>query len=91
MSFKVFEQNAILTAAQVNEFLMEQAVMRFDDLPSLNAAFSSEGASPAQGMVCVLADNRIYVYTGASWVPFAFYQEGVDSRNAQIWLHMDVS
>jgi hypothetical protein len=56
----------VLTAAQVNTFLMEQAVMRFADSAARTAALSGV---LAEGMVSYLQDtNTLEVYDGSGWV-----------------------
>jgi hypothetical protein len=61
---KVFVAGEILTAADVNTNLMDQAVQRFAD----SAARTTAIPSPTEGMTSYLDDlNRIEVYTGAVW------------------------
>jgi hypothetical protein len=55
-----------LTAAEVNGFLMSQAVMVFDDATDRSTEL---GASVAEGMVAYLKDtNQLEKYDGAAWV-----------------------
>jgi hypothetical protein len=62
---KVFTAGEILTAANVNGFLMDQSVMVFDDDLARTAAIPS----PTQGMVAILRDSdTLFKYTGAAWV-----------------------
>lgn len=64
--FKTFVDGDILTAAEVNTYLMEQAVMRFAD----SAARTSAIAAPSEGMVTYLVDtDRIEYYDGVAWQP----------------------
>ena len=64
--FRTFVDGDILTAAQVNTYLMEQSVMVFADA----AARTSAIAAPSEGMVTYLADNNlIEYYDGAAWQP----------------------
>jgi hypothetical protein len=66
MPRKVFVAGEILTAADVNTNLMDQAVMVFDD----SAARGSAIPSPSEGMVTYLKDtNLVEAYTGAAFVP----------------------
>jgi hypothetical protein len=63
---KIFVAGEILTAADVNTNLMDQAVMVFAD----SAARGSAIPSPSEGMVTYLSDvNRVEAYTGAAFVP----------------------
>jgi hypothetical protein len=62
---KVFVAGEILTAADVNTNLMDQAVMVFDD----SAARGSAIPSPIEGMVTYLKDSdQLFKYT-TDWVP----------------------
>jgi len=61
---KTFVAGEILTAADVNANLMDQAVMTFAG----TAARGSAIPSPSEGMVVYLSDtDRLEKYTGASW------------------------
>ena len=65
--FLTFTDGQVLTAAQVNGYLMEQAVMVF----ASSAARTSGIASPSEGMVTYLTDtNVLEYYTGSAWVSF---------------------
>ena len=62
--YKIFVDGDVLTATQVNTYLMEQAVMVFASSTARDAAITS----PSEGMIVYLADtNQLSVYTGASW------------------------
>ena len=62
--YKTFSSGDVLTAAQVQGFLQDQAVMYFADATARDAAVTS----PTEGMVVYLADtNFIQVYTGSAW------------------------
>jgi len=64
--YKLFATGDVLTAAQVNTFLMEQAVMRFADSAARTTALSGV---LAEGMVSYLQDtNSLEVYDGSDWV-----------------------
>ena len=66
MPRKIFTAGEILTAADVNTNLMDQAVMVFDD----SAARGSAIPSPIEGMVTYLSDSdALFSYSGAAWVP----------------------
>jgi hypothetical protein len=65
MSRKVFTADEVLTAEDVNSFLMDQTVMSFAG----TAARGSAIPSPVEGMVTYLEDiNDIRVYDGAKWI-----------------------
>jgi hypothetical protein len=64
--YKLFNTGDVLTAAQVNTYLMEQTVMRFATTTARDTALSGV---LAEGMLCYIdADNNIYKYTGSAWV-----------------------
>jgi hypothetical protein len=65
---KVFVAGEILTAAAVNENLMDQSVMSFAG----TAARGSAIPTPTEGMVAYLNDsNALTVYDGSAWVAAA--------------------
>lgn len=62
---KTFVAGEVLTAAQVNDYLMDQAVMRF----SGSAARAASITAPTEGMITYLDDvNRVEYYSGSAWV-----------------------
>ena len=65
----LFASGNVLTAAQVNTFLMDQSVMRFATEAARDAAFGGAGEPTlAEGMLCYISDsNNILYYTGTSW------------------------
>lgn len=64
--FLTFTDGQVLTAAQVNGYLMKQAVMYF----ATAAARTSAITSPEQGMVTYRADaDIIEFYNGSAWTP----------------------
>ena len=67
---KLFVSGDVLTAAQVNTFLMDQAVMVFDDAAARSAAFGGAGEPVlSEGMVTYLKDtDTIEVYDGSSFI-----------------------
>ena len=68
MPRKVFTAGEILTAADVNTNLMDQAVMVFDD----SGARGSAIPSPSEGMVTYLKDtDSVEKYDGSSFVAVA--------------------
>jgi len=67
VGFKTFVDGDVLTAAEVNTYLMQQAVMVFDDATDRTTQL---GVSVAEGMVTYLRDtNQVEKYTGAAFVP----------------------
>jgi hypothetical protein len=66
---KLFTSGAVLTAAQVNTFLMDQTVMVFASVAARDAAFGGAGEPVlAEGMLCYLSDsNSLLYYTGTAW------------------------
>jgi len=64
--YKLFNTGDVLTAAQVNTYLQEQAVMRFASAAARTTALSGV---LAEGMVSYLDDvNQVQVYNGSAWV-----------------------
>lgn len=64
--FKDFVAGDILTASQVDEYLMQQSVMRFASAAARTSALSGV---LAEGMMSYLDDtNVVQVYNGSSWV-----------------------
>jgi len=86
--FKTFASAEVLTAANVNNYLMEQAVMSFADATARDAALTS----PEEGMVAYLQDvNSVTVYSGSAWVTIADLDVlAVDSANGRVDVTGDV-
>jgi hypothetical protein len=64
--YKLFATGDVLTAAQVNTFLMQQTVMVFASSAARTSALSGV---LAEGMVSYLQDtNSLEVYDGSAWV-----------------------
>ena len=79
MPRKVFVAGEILTAADVNTNLMDQAVQRFADA----AARTSAIPSPTEGMTSYLDSlDRIEVYNGTSWVTVGTILQVVEGANS---------
>ena len=65
--FKVFAVSEVLTAADVNEYLMEQAVAVFANASARDSAISS----PQNGQACFLLDSStLQFYYSAAWNNF---------------------
>lgn len=63
--YKLFNTGDVLTAAQVNEYLMQQTVMVFADATARTTALSGV---LAEGMISYLKDtNAVERYDGATW------------------------
>ena len=63
--FRTFQANETLSAANVNDYLMEQAVMNFADASTRN---STIGTAVVEGMVTYQNDtNTMTVYDGSTW------------------------
>jgi hypothetical protein len=68
LGFKTFTAGDVLTAADVNGYLMSQAVMVFDDAAARTTALPT----PAEGMVTYLKDtDSFWSYDGSNWVEVA--------------------
>ena len=65
--FKVFAVGEVLTAADVNDYLMEQSIGIFADSTARDAQITS----PIEGQFCYLADtNVLQFYNGSAWTAF---------------------
>jgi hypothetical protein len=63
---KTFVAGEVLTAQDVNDYLMDQSVMTF----ASSAARSSAIPTPTEGMFSVTTDNdQVDYYNGSDWVP----------------------
>lgn len=64
--FKTFNTGDVLTASDVNTYLMQQTVMVFASSAARSTAL---GANVAEGMLSYLKDtDKIEVYNGSAWV-----------------------
>lgn len=66
---KLFNSGEVLTAAQLNQFIMDQAVARFPDAAARDLAFGGAN-QPAlsEGRICYLDDsNKIQFFDGVQW------------------------
>jgi hypothetical protein len=65
MPFKTFNVGDILTASDVQTYLMKQSVMVF----ASSSARASAITSPTEGMITYLSDtNALNIYDGSAWV-----------------------
>jgi hypothetical protein len=66
---KLFAAGDVLTAAEVNTFLQDQAICRFATTAARDAAFGGAGEPTlAEGMFAYIdADNTLYFYSGSTW------------------------
>ena len=62
--YKSFSAGSVLTAVEVNNYLMQQSVMVFGG----TAARGSAITSPSEGMVTYLTDlDQLQYYNGSAW------------------------
>ena len=65
--FKTFSTGEVLTAADVNDYFMEQVVAIFADSTARDAQITS----PIEGQFCFLKDtNILQFYNGSAWTSF---------------------
>jgi hypothetical protein len=66
---KLFTSGSVLTAAQVNTYLMDQTVMVFASIAARDAAFGGVGEPTlAEGMLCYISDaDSLLYYNGTAW------------------------
>lgn len=94
--FKEFQSESVLTATQVNTYLMQQSVMNFADTATASSAIvDSNGASLlSEGMVIYSqADERLHVRNGSgSWDRVGTKAEidAQENRSGQILVYMEV-
>ncbi len=82
--FKVFNQNEVLTAANVNDYLAEQAVCVFADSSARDTAYGFMDGGQHDGLCCYLEDvDEFQVRIGASWARMGTKAE-VDAASADI-------
>ena len=68
--FKTFDPGDVLTASDVNNYLMEQSVMSFADSAARTSAIGT--ANFEEGMLSYLQDEDKYqTYNGTAWVDLA--------------------
>jgi hypothetical protein len=66
VAYKVFTNGSVLNASEINDNLMNQAVMVFSNSTTRAAALTA----PVEGMLTWLEDvNRYENYNGTAWVP----------------------
>jgi len=64
MPFKTFTDGSVLTANEVNDFIMNQQIMVFNN----GAARDEALVDPIHGMFAYLRDqNRLSFYNGSTW------------------------
>ena len=80
--FKSFTAGAVLTASDMNNYLMEQSVMSFVSAAARDTAISS----PEEGMVCYLntgdRTEGLYTYTNGAWVEARIPVPGFSATNS---------
>lgn len=65
LGYKVFSAGEVLTAANVNGYLMEQSVMVFGGTAARGSAL---GTAVSAGMVSYLTDaSKLFYYDGSAW------------------------
>lgn len=88
---KLFNSGDVLTAAQVNTYLMDQTIMTFASTTARDAAFGGAGEPTlAEGMFAYTTDtNTLWLYTGSTdgWVNVlgsSIGQQSLSNRNVII-------
>ncbi len=63
--YRTFSAGEVLTAANVQTYLMDQAIPVFADATARDAAITS----PSEGQHCFLSDtDALQYYTGSAWI-----------------------
>jgi len=67
---KLFTSGSVLTASDVNTYLMDQTIMKFTSTTTRDAAFGGAGEPTlAEGMFAYTTDtNTLWLYDGSNWV-----------------------
>jgi hypothetical protein len=83
----LFTAGQVLTAAQVNTYLMDQTIMRFATTAARDAAFGGAGEPTlAEGMFAYIdADDTLYFYSGSAWSAY-----GITSNSDQLIISTQV-
>ena len=64
MAFKLFSDGDVLSATEVNDYMMNQQIMVFDDSTARSAAI----VTPTEGMFSYTKDNnKLSYYDGSAW------------------------
>lgn len=72
--YKTFAPGEVLTAANVQSYLQDQAVMVFGGTAARGSAI---GTAVAEGMFSYLSDtDALEFYNGSAWVPFSAGAKG---------------
>jgi len=79
---RLFTAGSILTAQQVNEYLMDQTISRFSDSAARDSSFGGLGEPVlSEGRLAYLdSDNKLYVYDGSNWVELALSIFGTSAQ-----------
>jgi len=65
---RLFSTGAVLTAAQINQYLMDQSIHRFATTTARATAYSTAGVTLAEGMFSYIdSTNKLYYYSGSAW------------------------
>jgi len=73
--YRTFTAGEVLTAANVQTYLMDQAIPVFADATARDAAITA----PAEGQHCFLEDtDALQYYTGSAWVSAAGAEVGFE-------------
>jgi len=63
--YRTFSAGEVLTASNVQTYLMDQAIPVFADATARDAAITS----PSEGQHCFLSDtDALQYYTGSAWI-----------------------
>jgi len=89
---KLFSTGAVLTAAQVNTYLMDQTIHRFATTSDRSSAYSAAGVTLAEGMFSYIdATNKLYFYTGSAWEEVGAQIEAGEVTNTEIAVSAGIS
>lgn len=85
LGIRLFSTGAVLTAAQVNQYLMHQSIHRFASAVTRATAYSAAGVTLAEGMFSYLDDtNKLYYYSGSAWEEVGAQLEAGEVTNTEV-------
>jgi hypothetical protein len=79
MAYKVFSNGSVLNASDLNDYLMNQAVITFSNSTARGSAITS----PLEGMITYLEDTgRFQYYNGTNWQDLSDEPSGWSDKSA---------
>jgi hypothetical protein len=91
LGIKVFNDGAILRAAEINGYLMDQAVAVFEDEADRNNSFGGSGEPTlSEGRLCYLKSTKVVqYYNGSQWLDSESFAISLNSQVSPGILQLD--